>query len=262
MTSGPHTLPPALVAAWEREWSGEHRGWDFSDVAGVMDEDETTWDFDALSLEALARARDAVDLGTGGGEQLIRLLTRLGDRRPAGVTATEGWAPNVPVARAALAPWEVPVLQYDARAGAPLPVPDHSLDLVLDRHEAYAPAELLRVLRPGGVFLTQQVGSRDAREAAEWFGGPPRVSWTRSDAASGLEAAGLRVVDGGECLGRYHFDDVRALLRYLSHVPWDLAEGFTVRDHLDVLTRLQAETDAGRPLTMTRDRWWLRAVRP
>ncbi|CAM3261815.1 hypothetical protein OCAE111667_00205 [Occultella aeris] len=42
-----------------------------------------------------------------------------------------------------------------------LPLPDATFAVVLDRHEAYDPAEVSRVLAPGGGFLTQQVGSAD-----------------------------------------------------------------------------------------------------
>jgi SAM-dependent methyltransferase len=254
-------VQPGLVASWRREWERRHSGWDFTDLAGVMDEDVTPWDFDALSLEALMAVDDVVDLGTGGGEQLIRLLDAAGDDRPRRVIATEGWPPNIPVARAALAPHGVDVLAHDADADPRMPLADASLDLVLDRHEAYAAEELRRVLRPGGTFLTQQVGSRDASETTRWFGAEARPDWTLEGAASALEAAGLRVLDGGAHLGRYRFVDVRALLRYLSHVPWDLPDGFTVEAGLEALVRLHDETCAGRPLTMTRDRWWLRAVR-
>jgi hypothetical protein len=61
----------------------------------------------------------------------------------------------------------------------------------------------------------------------------------------GLGSAGLRVVETGGHVGRYRFSDVETLLRYLSHVPWDLPDDFTVRTHLDVLGRLHRDAEAG-----------------
>lgn len=42
---------------------------------------------------------------------------------------------------------------------------------MLDRHEAYVAAEVLRVMRPGGRFLTQQVDGRNFPETQAIFGG-------------------------------------------------------------------------------------------
>ena len=43
--------------------------------------------------------------------------------------------------------------------GSPaLPFEDSSFSLVVSRHESYVASEVARVLRPGGLFLTQQLG--------------------------------------------------------------------------------------------------------
>ena len=45
--------------------------------------------------------------------------------------------------------------------GENLPLPDESFDLVINRHESFDPFEVYRILKPGGLFITQQVGGRD-----------------------------------------------------------------------------------------------------
>ena len=52
-----------------------------------------------------------------------------------------------------------------------MPFEDSRFDVVLNRHELDDPAEVFRVLRPGGVFLTQQVDGRDSEETHALFGG-------------------------------------------------------------------------------------------
>jgi SAM-dependent methyltransferase len=54
-------------------------GWDFSVLDGRLAADDPPWDFEAQCARALAEASAAVDLGTGGGERLIRLLREVGE---------------------------------------------------------------------------------------------------------------------------------------------------------------------------------------
>lgn len=41
-----------------------------------------------------------------------------------------------------------------------LPFKDSSFDVVANRHESFDVGEVYRVLRPGGYFVTQQVGGK------------------------------------------------------------------------------------------------------
>lgn len=253
--------PSDLVGAWAAAFGSVAVGWDFSKLHGRMDETGPEWDFDRLCVEALGAADVAVDMGTGGGEQLIRLLERLGNARPA-LVATEGWPPNVPVAIENLTPYGVPVHVYDAETDPRMPFHDERFSLVINRHEAYCPAEVHRVLRPRGTFLTQQVGSLDARETASWFGERPREEWTLERASTQLESAGVNVVATEEAVGVYRFDSVTTLLRYFALVPWDLPEDFSVARHLPALTRLHRTAESGRPIELTLHRWYLEGRRP
>jgi SAM-dependent methyltransferase len=90
-------------------------------------------------------------IGTGGGERLAVLR----DALPARVVATEEWPVNAPVARARLEPLGVDVVHASDEVP---PFVTNSFDLVINRHSSFDSAEVVRVLRPGGAFLTQQVG--------------------------------------------------------------------------------------------------------
>ena len=251
------------MSQWSTAFASTSPGWDFSAVAAGLREAQPPWDFDELSRVALAASDTAVDMGTGGGELLIRLVGALeaaGVQRPA-LVATEGWPPNVPVATANLAPHGIPVRVYDADADERMPFGDEGLSLVLNRHEAYSPTEVHRVLKPDGRFLTQQVGSLDVRETAGWFGERPRPEWTVGRAGAALHDAGLTVIAADDFVGAYRFDSVTTLLRYFALVPWDLPEGFTVADHLPALAELHRVAEAGRPIELTLHRWYLVARR-
>lgn len=105
-----------LLDLWRREEAPQPTGWDFSALDGRMNTDSPPWDLDAEYRQALAGAQRALDMGTGGGEHLLRFA----DALPADTTATEGWPPNVPVAREALAHLGIPVVEFGA--------PDHDPD--------------------------------------------------------------------------------------------------------------------------------------
>lgn len=246
------------VERWQKAHETAMVGWDFSVLDGRMSADEPDWDFEADCAAALRDAKVSLDLGTGGGERVIRLLEAVGGLRDEQVLhATEGWEPNVPVARRNLAECGAEVRQYDAEAGDLLPYDDGSIDLIMSRHEAVDFAQISRVLSPGGRFLTQQVSGFDAPEIHEWFGAPyayPNV--TRESYVAEATRAGLTVELAEDWAGTMSFTDVEALLTYLGLVPWDVREDFSVTDHLDTLRELEG------PITVTQRRFRVYCVRP
>lgn len=255
--------PDDLLASWRAEETGQPEGWDFSSLADRMTEDPVPWDLDAAYAEALDAAEHVLDMGTGGGEHLLRFL----DRLPADTVATEGWSPNVPVAERALRPHGVDVVAWPADDESDLdqmPFPDGRFDLVLNRHESFDAREVARVLAPGGVLLTQQVAGDEMAELHELTGKQPDHPEVRLDLfREALVQAGLDVVDGAEHVGSYVFDDVAALVAYLQLVPWDVPDDFSVDRYADAMLALHARgPDRGQPLRLTRKRFWLRARRP
>lgn len=235
-------------------------GWDFSRLDGALVADDPWWDYEADCLQALRASRvGTLDMGTGGGERLSALLESLSHESalPPLVVATEGWEPNVPVARARLAARRVAVLKYDSEDEDSLGLDDQSLDLVMARHESYDAAEVARVLVPGGKFLTQQVDGADAPEIHEWFGGEylhPDV--TAEIQTSDLHDAGMRIDQVDTWEGTMTFADTVALVTYLGLVPWD-APGFTVRDHARRLHDLEASA----PITVRQRRFRIYATK-
>jgi len=252
----------ALLRQWRAAETAQGPGWDFSALAEVMSEDETPWDLDAEYRQALAEATGVLDMGTGGGEHLLRYA----DLLPSDTVATEGWAPNIPVARQALGAIGVPVVEFGAPDTAPdserMPFPDGRFDLVLNRHESYSPREVARVLAPGGALLTQQVGSGELSELhalMDWA--PTDLDVTFERFASEAEDAGLVLERADRFDGRYRFADVRALIRYLNQVPWDAPDDFTVDRYADALLHLHAAAD-GEPVELGMRRFRLLARKP
>jgi len=175
--------------------------------------------------------------------------------------ATESWPPNLPVARERLARLGVDVLP--APPDAPLTVPDGAFDLVLSRHGRITPAEVHRVLSPGGTLLTQQVGSEDCAGLTTALGAAPAHrpgSWTLRGVDAALTAAGGRVGTAREGWPLYTFTDVGAVVYQLRMVPWQTPD-FTMDRYDTALRRLDAHIRTDGPLRVHSHRFLLHATR-
>ena len=48
-------------------------------------------------------------------------------------------------------------------------IDDNEFDIVINRHESYNEKELFRILKPNGLFITQQVGAYNNKDLATFF---------------------------------------------------------------------------------------------
>jgi len=141
--------------SWKNAWLAEERmtfkGWDFSHIATRMTEEKLPWDYKEIVQSYMDPSKAMLDMGTGGGEFLLSL------NPPRHKTfATESYPPNVEVCRKTLPSYEIEVRQVFR--DEELPFDDGFFDLVINRHESFSASEVFRVLKPGGIFVTQQVG--------------------------------------------------------------------------------------------------------
>ena len=218
----------------EEALAHDFSGWDFSWLRGRWEEAEPSWNYRQLVLERLEQVDALLDMGTGGGEFLASL-----GRLPDITWATESYPPNIPIARQRLAPLGVRVVAFTDDAA--LPLPDATFQLVINRHESYDPAEIYRVLRPGGTFLTQQVGSTDCIQLNQFLGAPggPEGSWQLDTEARRLEEAGLRVVRRAEEFLDSVFYDIGAVVFYLKVINWQIPD-FSVEKYHERLLAMHA----------------------
>ncbi|PRY18149.1 class I SAM-dependent methyltransferase [Kineococcus rhizosphaerae] len=244
-----------VVAEWARRFCEPTVGWSFAAFEGSVSSQDPPWSYSDLARRLLPAARSALDLGTGGGEQLLGLV----DVLPPDTHATEGWAPNVTIAREALAPAGIDVRAHSAERGEQLPYRAGRFDVVMSRHAAYDATDVARVLRPGGVFLTQQVDGRNLADLAAVFGTDPAYPDTMLPVcARKAQDAGLRVERAQEWSGPIRFADVATLLSYLRMMPWQLPVDFTVERYASQLLQLERRAE---PLVFTEVRFLLIARR-
>jgi len=231
-------------------------GWDFSWFEGRATEERPPWGYSRLLGERMAAASAGLDLQTGGGEVLAGT-----PQPPPVLAATEGWPPNVEVARKNLAPLGGQVVE--ATDDAPIPFPDESFDLVSSRHPVENPwREIARVLRPGGTFLSQQIGAGTVRELKEFFLGPQDYGdWTPDVLRVEAEAVGLRVDRLEPAKLRMEFFDLAAVVHFLRKVIW-IVPGFEVDKYRDKLAELHRLIEADGMFVAHSRRVLVEAVKP
>jgi SAM-dependent methyltransferase len=244
-----------LIDTWKREEQWPFFGWDFSHLDGQMIEEQAPWSYSSRAAELMRQSSSVIDLGTGGGERLLKLKGHW----PKKVVATEDYPPNYRLATERLTPFGVQVVDIPLTDTDLMPFADSEFDLVLNRHAGFNAGEVARILAPGGTFLTQQIHGLWAYDLLAAFDAKPQ--WpeaTLEKYVPQLAAAGLTIVNTQEWSGRISFTDVGAIVYYLKAVPW-LVPGFSVETHANYLFTLQRRLDSGGGLAFVARKYLLEA---
>ena len=249
----------ATFETYLRDADALFAGWDFSYLSRAerMQTSPWAWSYGSLVIPLARNASALLDMGTGGGEFLASLQPL-----PPVTVATEGFAPNVPLARERLEPLGARVVEVDD--DGQLPLEDGTFDLVINRHESYDPAEVLRVLRPGGTFITQQVGGEDDLDLNRLLGADathPYAHWTATHASDELRAVGFELLHQREAFPFTRFYDVGAIAYYLKAVPWQIPD-FSVERYRDQLRALHDRLVAEGYVDIRNHRFLLIARKP
>ena len=183
-----------LIDMWRFEEQFPFGGWELMHLDGRWESEPLPWDY---REEVLMRLKDTdmlLDMDTGDGGFLLSL------RHPYELTcATES----------------------DER--------DYE-SCVLSRHGGYMIEELFRVLKPGGLFITEQIGQRDNRALSRRLlpeYEPPFPGHCLKNAAEAFRGYGFNILYGQEYFPKLRFNDVGALAYFAHIVGWEFP-GFSV----------------------------------
>ena len=226
------SLKNEQVAAWRAEEAIAHiHGWDFSHIDGrYTEQDDLPWDYREVIGQYLRPEMKLLDIDTGGGEFLLSL-----NHPYENTAAMENYPPNVELCKEVLLPLGIDFRPGDGKGK--LPFDDGSFDMVINRHGDFNAEEIYRVLKPGGLFITQQVGAENDRELVELLCGKTEVPFpdqylklvTRK-----FEDAGFAILQGEEVFRPIRFFDVGALVWFARIIQWEFP-GFFVDTHLERL---------------------------
>lgn len=222
---------------YEEEKIAHIHGWDFSHIDGrYCEEEDLPWDYKETILKYVRPKMKVLDIDTGGGEFLLSL-----GHPYENLAATENYPPNVELCKRELLPLGIDFKQ--ASGNGRLPYDDNSFDMVINRHGDFNPKEIGRVLKPNGLFITQQVGADNDRELVELLlNEVPPIPFPNqylSIAKAAFREAGFRIEEADEAYRPIKFFDVGALVWFARIIEWEFP-GFSVESCLENLYKAQA----------------------
>lgn len=227
-----------LKEQWLYDEKMSFQGWDFSHLNNRWKTEELPWDYEKIVGQYLNKDMQLLDMGTGGGEFLLSL------HHPYDKTSiTEAWQPNVDLCIKNLEPLGISVRQvFD---DSYIPYEDNSFDIVLNRHEAYDVNEVKRVLKPNGLFISQQVGGKNNKNLSESL--IPDFTSLNSDFNLTNEMmkwkkAGFDVLYKEEYFTKLFFYDIGAVVYYAKVIEWEFPS-FSVENNFQQLLKLQTQLE-------------------
>ena len=229
------------------------QGWTFAHVPRPLGA-PPPWDYEQRARALAAQAHSVLDLGTGGGEVLSRILPGCTGR----AVATEEWVRNAPIAARRLQAVGASVIRADSYD---LPFGPAGFALVLDRHEALRPAEVARVLASGGTLLTQQIHPDWYAELRDAFPRMTRFEPHHATYPRGFEAAGLVVVDRQQHQQGMAYQHLGEIVYMLIAAPWTIPD-FDLETDLDALLEVERTLRRSAGIVLTDRRYIVEARKP
>jgi len=212
-----------------KEYNAPFSGWDFSYIKGRMIEDKLSWNYKDIVEKNIIGKESLLDMGTGGGEFLCSL-----SNLPQNVCATEGYEPNIPIAEQRLK--EKNILLKPIKNDSEIPFDNEYFDIVINRHESFNLNELKRIIKKGGLFITQQVGGLNGIDINMAFEAKTmdNIDWCLIKNIEMFKNAGMEIIDYDENLGKMRFNDIGAIVYYLKCISWQVKD-FSIEKYYNKL---------------------------
>lgn len=225
-----------LKKNWLAEESIAHiRGWDFSHINGRYEEEnDLPWNYRVLVTQYLKPEHRLLDLDTDGGEFLLSLHHPFPN-----TSATEAYLPNVQLCQKTLIPLGIDFHQADA--ASTLPFENDTFDIVINRHGNFNVSELYRILKPHGIFISEQVGAENDRELVDLLLPGTEIPFPNqklNPVAESFIQTGFDILQSQEALRPIKFYDVGAFVWFAHIIEWEFP-CFTVEKCLDKLYHAQ-----------------------
>lgn len=222
-----------LKELWKKEEEMNFEGWDFSYLDNRWEKEDLPWDYEEILRKYLKADYELLDMGTGGGEFLLSL------NHPYGKTSvTESWEPNVKLCMEKLSPLGIGVCQV--YIDSELQFEDNKFDLIINRHTSYNAEEVKRILKPNGIFITQQVGGKNNENLSKLLikdFKPKHSDHDLNHILGGFEKNSFEIVYKNEYFPYSRFYDIGAIIYFAKIIQWEFP-GFSVDNCFDELYKV------------------------
>jgi SAM-dependent methyltransferase len=226
----------ALKKEWQKYEKIKFEGWDFSYIKDSWENETLPWNYTEIVNKYLSSDLELLDMGTGGGEFLLSL------NHPYEKTSvTEGWQPNIVLLKNKLVPLGIklaPIGDDDI-----IDYVDNRFDIIINRHESFIVEEVKRVLKPNGIFITQQVGGKNGNRLSNMLipGFLPKYETLNlRNTLRDLKKFNFEVMFAEEYFPYQKFFSMEALIYYAKAIDWEFPE-FNVKDNFNHLLNAHTE---------------------
>ncbi len=230
------------------------KGWDFSKVNSSILNEEKSWNYEAFVDSYLREGAKILDMGTGGGEFVMTL-----DHPRDLITVTEEHIPNYNLCLERLVPLGIDV--HKVYKDDLLPLEDGLFDLIINRHSPFLPEEVFRTLKPGGYFITQQVGNKNNAELVLKMTGKEKdvkEHLSFNEQVNGLKEYDFEILVAIENFLNVKFCDMSAVMFYGKSIVWDFPD-FCADKYIEHLANCQKEVEENGYVSSTEHRYLILA---
>ncbi len=138
-------------------------GWDFSKLQVVRKGEK--WRFYDVVVERSPDNSNLLDIGTGGGRRVLKITSNF--RSVVGIDLSKNM---IQVAKDNLKRSKKRNVRFVVMDAFNLGFSNDFFDIISCRHSPFSSQEIFRVLKPRGIFLTQQVSEGDKLNIKQTFG--------------------------------------------------------------------------------------------
>ena len=225
-----------LKELWIKEENTKFKGWDFSYLKNRWNTEELPWDYECILKKYLSPEHKLLDMGTGGGEFLLSLNHPYNN-----TSVTEMWPPNVELCKQNLSTLGIEVKQVFN--DSELPFKDNTFDIIINKHESFDIKEVNRILKPNGIFITQQVGGKNnellSKALIKDFASLSPGN-TLDNNLKNLKNNQFEVLYSNEYFPYLRFKDIGAIIYFAKVIEWEFPN-FSVENCFSELCKLNED---------------------
>jgi len=230
------------------------KGWDFSNVKFFRD--KVPWNYHDVVIRYSQLDFKLIDIGTGGGEIFLDFAPTF--ETGIGIDKNFSMLENASqLARSSNNKNSYFSQMHSGKLG----IATQSKDLILCKHASFEISEIIRCLKPNGIFITQQVGRNNTKKICEIFECgtygeiPIDTGYGLNEIGKIFIEKGCRILEKGEYDVDYFFLDLESMLFWLQAIP--IPHDFNLETHWEQVAKIVDSYDSTKGIRSNEHREYL-----